>query len=238
MKEGSFFGAICGNRPITSLTLPSRERFPAYGLQAPLMSNVRPLVLPSIAGVPMQEAETAEGSVTKLELEKLRLEVHTLKRPFWKDPKIVGSVVAFLISVGFNAGQFLDAKSESLRRDRELSIKQEEWTTQRQKVEAEVQRLKQQIAASERTAAGCASADAELDQIAKDIAYLNQGISREKAEVTEQRLQLAKLERQGQTAWIESARRGIATVEGWAEKMSALLEQAIKRRSELEQRCR
>jgi hypothetical protein len=179
-----------------------------------------------------------DNTAEVLEREKLEHEVANLKRPFWREPATVGSVIAFLVSAALNVGQYLNARAESERKDRDLVLRTEESAMQRMKLQAEVDRLRQQIKADGRSAESCSSAGEELARIAEDIQYLNGSLPRDKAELAKEQQLAERLEKQGQAQWAEAARRGVATIQGWVEKQSLLLDQALKRRSELEQRCK
>lgn len=186
----------------------------------------------------MNRSSDEDGRDKALAREKLEHELLALKRPLWRQPATVGSVIAFLVSAGLNVGQYVSSRTESERRDRELAIKTEESVISRTKLEVEIDRLRQQLAAGTRSAENCSAASQELTRIAADIQFLNESLPRDKAELARQRIELERLEESKQTKWLASARRGVAEVQGWVDKQTGLLEQALKRRSELEERCK
>jgi len=173
-----------------------------------------------------------------LELEKLRHEVETLRKPFWQDPKLIGAVIAFLVSLGFNVVQALNAQAEARLRDAELVLRTQEFSSQKQKIEAEVERLRQQIDAAAKAAASCDNAKLELDQIAKDIQYSTEALARERAELATSQGRLREAESKGLSQSADAWRREIAVFERWILQLTEGRDAAVKRRSELESRCK
>ena len=185
-----------------------------------------------------EEKSSGGSSKEQLELEKLRHDVQELRKPLWQDPKLVGTVIAFLTSLGFNVVQALNAHSEAKRKDVELALRTQEFSDQRQKVEAEVERLRQQIAAATKSAASCANAEVELDYIAKDIQYSAEALARERAELASTQTRLREAEGKGFVQSAEAWRREISTFERWVLQLTENRDAAVKRRSELESRCK
>jgi hypothetical protein len=82
-------------------------------------------------------------TITKeqLELEKLRQELISLKRPWWKDYKVLGAIIAFLTSALFNIIQFENSEEASARANRELSLKSAQWESNKIQLEQQIQQL-------------------------------------------------------------------------------------------------
>ena len=187
----------------------------------------------------MSSEQASNGSHKEaLELEKLRREVETLRKPIWRDPKSLGTVIAFLVSLGFNVLQAFNAQADARRKDIELAQRTQELNSQRQKTEAEVERLRQQIAAGARSAASCANAETELDQLAKDIQYSTEALSRERAELANSQNRLRDAVSKGFSQSAGAWRQEIPAFERWVLQLTESRDAAVKRRSELESRCK
>lgn len=184
------------------------------------------------------EKSSGASSKEELELEKLRHDVQVLRKPLWQDPKLVGTVVAFLISLGFNIAQVLNGNAEAKRKDVELALRTQEFNSQRQKVEAEVERLRQQIAAAAKSVASCTNADVELAQIVKDIQYSTEALARERAELASSKDRLREADSKGFSQSADAWRLEISTFERWVLQLTESRDTAVKRRSELESRCK
>ena len=71
--------------------------------------------------------ENQKISKEDLEINKLKIELSSLQRPWWKEPKTLGAIVVFIISLAFNIFQYQSSAREDKRKDAEFKITSEKW---------------------------------------------------------------------------------------------------------------
>ncbi len=137
----------------------------------------------------MADSALISDPKAELELEKLREEIRVLRKPPWKDPKLVGAVIAFIVSFGFNVTQYFNAKADAERKNAELELKETQWNTQRVKLDLEVSDLKQKLAK------GTIGLE-QIGDVRSELAKVKKNISVYEGALTEAELQLPLLQSQ------------------------------------------
>ncbi|MFT3719612.1 hypothetical protein [Pseudorhodoferax sp.] len=176
----------------------------------------------------------SKDEAAALQLENLRHELLSLRRPFWRDPKAVGAVIAFLASFAVNIGQYISASKESIRKDRELTLKSEQWTSQKQQLELEVQRLRQQVQTSEQQARRAQVDIEELAKVKKDIGTWEAAVAESELKIANMRNSIPQFEKEGRKNRAEAERANLALQEGLLTMQQAELQKSTVRRAELE----
>lgn len=175
---------------------------------------------------------------TALELHKLRHEVAQLTRPFWKDPKVVGSIVAFLVSLALNVSQFLSAREDSLRKDQELALKLDQWKLQQQQLELELRRTRQQLEVQKAKTETSQADTEELAQVKESIALWETAIANSQLQMATMRNNIPRFEQEGRKHRAEAERANMELQEGLLRMQQAELQKSMVRRSELEARLK
>lgn len=182
--------------------------------------------------------EAPNEETAALEREKLKHELLLLKRPFWRDPKVLGGIIAFLVSAATNVGQYIAAKEDAVRKDRELALKVEQWESQKRQLELELQRIKQQLQASTGQAVRSQADADELAQVKKDIGVWEAAIADSQLKIATMRNEIPRFEKEGRKNRAEAERANVDLQEGLLKMQQAELQKSLVRRGELEVRLK
>jgi len=170
----------------------------------------------------------------EVELAKLRHELSLLQRPFWRDPKLLGAVIAFLVSASVNVGQFIREQSQSHRAERELLIKEQLWNTEMTRLKLEIEKLTQENAKRERNTHYTQQLAEELAKVSKDITVWENARMKDEVNLIGLHQKLADYEREGREEMAEAQRKNIAATQQALQIRKSELEKSTTRRAEIE----
>ncbi len=167
------------------------------------------------------------------EIEKLRLENQSLKRPAWRNSTVLIAAGGLALSLLTNLNQCSTAKRASEDASMQFTAAQTRWATEKVKIELEVAVLKQKAGLTEEI---IREVGAELEKVNSEIKVWDTWIFKDQMEL---KLEEAQLDRYLQAKRTEMAKAGKQDVKNLKESIEYRTgERAalISRRSELEKR--
>lgn len=171
---------------------------------------------------------------SQLELEKLKEEIRSIKKPMWKDPKIAGTVLAFIVSLLFNVLQYSNTTKIEDRLEKEFAIKEDQWKVDKKRLDLVISRLSQDINEGEERKVRIKKIEEELKQVERDIFIWDEAIFKDESELVFMKNELRKHEGAGEKNMANAVRKNIALQKTKIGTKKEELKKAEKRRLDLE----
>ena len=160
------------------------------------------------------------------EIEKLRIENAQIRRPTWKSPTFLVTLLGLAASLIANVNQFQNSRKQLDNADNQFRLEREKWETEKVKLEAEIKRLNQEgIRKNERYE----EVQNELKNIEKEINTWEESKFKDEVQLT---LEKAKVD---QYPTIEEYRKIVESTEASIKEKEGRLSNLRARRTELEQ---
>jgi chromosome segregation ATPase len=160
------------------------------------------------------------------EIEKLRIENAQIRRPTWKSPTFLVTLLGLAASLIANVNQFQNSKKQLDNADNQFRLERDKWDTERKRLNAEIEKLHKQ---ESRRDEGYEKVQNELRNIEKEINTWEESKFNDEVQL---RLEKAKVD---QYPTIEEYRKIVESRETSIKETEGRLSNLRARRTELEQ---
>lgn len=165
------------------------------------------------------------------EIERLKLDNSQLKKPAWRNPTFVLAVGGLLLSALGNSVQFIAASRAEAKAAAELGLAERRWTTERQKLDAEIADLVESAKISKEQRVAIL---ADLQEVNRDIKVWENAIFKDRARLLLEEAQLDQYVLDQRPEMAEAQRKNIKLTKDGIDLRNGELQPRILRRSELE----
>ena len=159
-------------------------------------------------------------------------ENRSIKKPLWKDPKIAGPLIVFIVSLLFNVLQY----SNAIKVESRFAIKEDQWKVDKKRLNLEILKLKHGLSEEIKKEKLREKNKKELKQIVRNISIWKKVIFKKENELLFMQNELMRYENEGKKLMGDASRQNIALQKNMIKRKKQELKRAKKRRIALGKR--